>query len=69
MDIMAVIALISKGVSVIEMLVEAGKSAIPAITVVKNLITGAQQGTITDDELAQAEAELDAQIDEFNAPI
>lgn len=69
MDVMAIISIISKAVSVAELAIEAGKSAIPAITVIKKLITGAEQGTITPDELTALEADLDAQIDEFNAPL
>lgn len=69
MDVMAILTLVAKGVSVVEMLIDAGKNAAPAINVVKNLITGAQQGTITDEELASLEAQLDAQIDDFNTPI
>lgn len=69
MDVMAILALIAKGVSVAELLIDAGKSAVPAIEVIKKLVTGAQSGTITDAELLALEDSLDAQIDDFNTPI
>lgn len=67
MDVEAIMALIVKGLGVVETLVEAGESAAPAIKVLVGVATGAQQGTVTDDELAAAEALLDKQIDDFNA--
>lgn len=69
MMILTVIGLITKGVSVAKMLIEAGKDAMPAIKVIKDLVTGAESGKITDEELAANEATLDAMIDEFNEPI
>ncbi len=69
MDVMAILTLIAKGVSIVEMAIEAGKNAAPAIEIVKNLVTGAKTGTMTQSELDAIEAQLDAAIDEFNAPI
>jgi hypothetical protein len=69
MDVMAILTLIAKGVSIVEMAIEAGKNAAPAIEIVKNLITGAKTGTMTQEELDSIEAQLDAAIDEFNEPI
>lgn len=65
----ATVALIIKGLGIAETLVEAGISALPTIKTLWNIATKSQEGTISADDLAQAEAELDAQIDEFNAPI
>lgn len=67
MDVAAVMGLIVKGLGVVETLVEAGQSAAPAIKVLVGVATGAQQGTVTDDELTAAEALLDKQIEDFNA--
>lgn len=61
--------LIVKGLGVVETLVDAGRSAAPAIKVLVGVATGAQQGTVTEDELTAAEALLDQQIDDFNTPI
>lgn len=69
MDIMSIFAMIAKGVSVAEMLLQAGKDVVPAIQVIKNLVTGAQEGGITQTDLDTSEAQLDALINEFNEPI
>jgi hypothetical protein len=69
MDIMLVLGLVMKGLSVVDTLITVGKNAAPAIKVVKDLVTGAQAGTLTDDDLTKTEAILDALIDDFNKPI
>lgn len=69
MDIQAVMGLIVKGLGVVETLMEAGQSAAPAIKVLVGVATGAQQGTVTDDELTAAETLLDKQIEDFNTPM
>lgn len=69
MDVSAVMGLIVKGLGVVQTLVETGKSATPAIKVLVGVATGAQHGTITDDELTAAEVLLDKQIDDFNTPM
>lgn len=69
MDIMAIFNMISTGVSVAETLIHAGKDAIPAITAVKNLVTGAQGGSVTQADLDATEALLDSLISDFNADI
>lgn len=69
MDIVAIMALIVKGLGVVETLVEAGEAAAPAIKVLIGVATGAQQGTVTQDELDAAEALLDKQIEDFNTPM
>lgn len=66
MDIMAILALVLKGVSVVEAVVAAGQEAAPAITAIKDLITGAQNGSVTQAQLDSTEATLDAMIDDFN---
>lgn len=67
MDVMKVFEVVSKGLAVVEMLATAGKDVIPALTVVKNLVTGAQAKSVTDAQLTDAEAILDKQIDDFNS--
>lgn len=69
MDIVAILALIAKGVGVIDTLVTIGQNAEPAIKVVKDLITGAQAGTVTDAELTATEVVLDSMISDFNTPM
>ncbi len=69
MDIAAVLALVTKGLGIIETLIAVGKDAGPAIKAVTELVSGAQDGTVTDQTLAQTEANLDALISDFNQPI
>lgn len=69
MDIVAVLALISKGITVAEALYTAGEEAAPAFTALKNLVTGAQAGTVTDEELGKTEALLDQMMADFNTPL
>lgn len=69
MDIAAILELIVKGLGVVNTLVNVGKDAAPAIKVITDLVTGAQSGTVTDEQLAQTEATLDAMIDDFNQPM
>jgi hypothetical protein len=69
MDPITIIALIGKGLTVAEALMSAGQSAAPAIKVMWNLITGSQNGTLTDQQLTDEEATLDGMIADFNQPI
>jgi len=69
MDIALVLDLVMKGLSVANTLITVGKNAIPAIDAVKELIAGAQSGTLTDADLDKTEAVLDALIEDFNKPI
>lgn len=69
MDIGAILDLVAKGITVAMALESAGEKALPALEVVWNTITGAQQGTISDDQLAANEATLDGLISDFNLPM
>lgn len=69
MDVAAVLALVLKGVGIIQTLVAVGQDVAPAIKVMTNLITNAQAGTVTDTDLASTEQTLDAMIDDFNQPM
>jgi len=62
-------ALIIKGLGIVETLVQAGQAAEPSIKTLVSIATGAQQGSITAEQLLAAEDELDAQIADFNTPI
>lgn len=68
-DIANILDLVMKAVGVIEVLVNAGVEAAPAFTILKNLVTGAQAGTVTDDQLSASETALDAMIADFNEPM
>lgn len=69
MDANAIFATIEKGLNVITSLVASEQKIEPAIKVLYDLATNAQTGDVTDDQLAQAEASLDAMIDDFNTPL
>lgn len=68
-DFTKVFSAVSKGLGVIGTLVEQGKSAVPAITAIKNLVESAKGGKVTDAQIASTEAELDKLIDDFNEPM
>ena len=69
MEIAAILAMIQKGVVIAEALIAAGQSAEPAFTALKNLVTGAQKGTVSDTDLDAIETQLDKMIEDFNLPI
>jgi hypothetical protein len=69
MDIMLVLDLVLKGLSVISTLVTVGENAAPAIKAVVSLVNGAKAGTLTYEQINQTEADLDAMIAEFNKPL
>ena len=69
MDIAAILALTLKGIEVIKTLVAVGQDIAPAVKVVTDMITGAQAGTITDEQLLSTEDALDAMIADFNEPM
>ena len=69
MDIAAILDLVVKGLGVVSTLITVGADAAPALKVVTDLVTGAQTGTVTDQQLADTEAALDKMIADFNTPI
>jgi hypothetical protein len=69
MDAAAIFALISKGLSLLPILIQAGAEVGTIIQNLKNLSDSAQAGTVTDNQLNALEAELDAAIAQFNAPM
>lgn len=69
MDIMSILNLISTGLTVITALETAGQSVAPAIKVVTDLVSGAQDGTVTDQQLTDTETALDKMIADFNLPL
>jgi hypothetical protein len=69
MDIAAILDLIVKGLGVISTLVAVGENVAPAIKVMTDLVTGAQAGTVTDEQLAATEKVLDDMIADFNQPM
>lgn len=66
MDVAAIFATIERGLAVANAL---GGDSAPVLKVIGNLVTGAKDGTVTDEQLAETEAMLDQLITEFNQPI
>lgn len=66
MGALAILALVEKGMMIISALIEAGKSAAPAIEAVTNLVKNGQAGEVSEEDLDKTEALLDSLIDEFN---
>lgn len=69
MDFAAILLLVQKGITIAEALLAAGQTAAPALTAIKNLVTGAAKGSVSDDDLAATEAQLDSLIEQFNLDI
>lgn len=69
MDAAAIFALIEKGLTLLPILISAGQEIGTTIENLKNLASNAQAGTVTQDQLDSLEADLDASIVEFNAPM
>lgn len=64
MDVFAIIALVTKGLTIAQALIDAGKSAAPAINALLEAVGGKKVPTT--EELDRCEVVLDALIDEFN---
>lgn len=69
MDAASIFALISKGLALLPILIEAGQEVGTIIQNLKALSDSAQAGTVTDEQLSTLEAELDAAIAQFNEPM
>ena len=69
MDIMAILGLVSQGLSVISTLEAVGQTVAPAVKVIADLVSGAQAGTVTPQQLTDTEATLDKMISDFNLPL
>lgn len=67
MDPIAILALVTKGLSIAEAVWENRDLAFNAIQSVKNIV--AKKDTITQAEIDAVEANLDAMLDEFNSPL
>lgn len=64
MDIAAILAIVTKGVSVASALITAGQSAAPAFAALQNLFKAKE--TITQADMDAADAILDGLLDDFN---
>ena len=64
MDVAAILALVTKGISIANALITAGQSAAPAFAALQNLFKG--KATITQADMDSTDAVLDALLDNFN---
>lgn len=69
MEIMAVLALIEKGITIANILIAAGQSAAPALDSIINLVRGTREGAVTQQDLDKTEALLDTLIADFNTEL
>lgn len=69
MNVAAVFQIIEKGLTVIPLLISAGATVAPLVARLIKVAKGGAEGKISDAELSALEADLDAALDEFNAPL
>lgn len=72
MDVMSILALVAKGVSMASSAISIGSEAATAvpriIEAIKN-ITSKDPEKVTEEDMDKTEAELDSLLDEFNLPL
>lgn len=69
MDTAAIFAIIEKGLTLVPLLISAGAEIGPLVQRLIQTAQGGAAGTITQDELNALEADLDAQLADFNTPM
>lgn len=69
MNPLAIIATIQTVIQVAQTAIQAGKDAAPFIVALKNTITGKKPEQITQEDLDELEARIDALSEEFQQPL
>ncbi len=70
MDVLAILALVEKGITIANLAIEAGKSAAPAFNALKALFASAKvKGTVSNEDMLKTDAVLDGMLAEFNQDI
>ena len=70
MNAEAILALVAKGLQLLPLLIQAGQEVATVISRLRDMAErGANGESVTDEELAALEAELDASIARFNEPM
>lgn len=69
MDAATVFTVLEKGLALIPQLISAGQVVIPLIARLQQVAKGGAEGTVTVDEVTTLERDLDAALEEFNAPL
>ena len=69
LDYLKILEILQKGLQTIPLLIQAGGTVMPLITRLAAVAKGGQDGTVTDAELRDLEADLDAALDRINTPL
>lgn len=69
MNATAIFDLLTKGLTLLPILIDAGVSIAPRVEQLIALAKGGSAGTITDADLAKIEADFDVDLASFNEPI
>ena len=69
MNAIQILQLIGEAVAVLPTLVTAGINIADRVATIKDLADSAAAGTTTDAQIAAVRAQLDADLNEFNAPL
>lgn len=64
-----ILGLIAKAVDILPTLVQAGIDITERVSKIRVLAEAAKHGTVTHDMVLEIRAQLDADLDEFNAPV
>lgn len=67
--IMKILPTVIKGIGYAASLAAAAQNAAPAYRAIRGLLKKAENGTVTDADIAQTESDLDSLIERFNRPI
>jgi len=69
MDFSKILPVLLKGLGAAQVIANSGGSVGPAYRAIRVLLKKAEAGTVTDDDLAETESDLDTMMDRFNRPI
>lgn len=69
MNAAEILAIIGQAVAILPTLVTAGINIADRVATIKDLADSAAAGTTTDAQIAAVRAQLDADLNEFNAPL
>jgi hypothetical protein len=62
-----ILALVEKGLTLLPLLIQAGEEITPLVERLIKVAKGGVEGTVTDEELRNLEADIDTDLDSFNA--
>jgi hypothetical protein len=69
MNAAQILALVAQGLALLPTLIQTGIDVTSRIEAMLSLSKAAADGTVTDDQIAQYRAQLDADLADFNTPI